>query len=959
MRLPPLCLLITWLAPISAAATSSPAAPAAPIDFSRVGYANGLEIPAVPARFEVSPLPPTADSPLPDATPAIQAALDAVAALPLDADGFRGAVILRPGTYRINGQLRIRASGTVLRGRDATLIAAGQDRRTLIDIRGGADRQFGPAIAITDKTVPAGSALLTVTSTAEVTAGQRILIRRPSTKEWIASIGMDQFTGAFKDQRLDWHPGTRDLEWERRVIGIDPATNTLTLDAPITTALEQRFGGGTVHTFTWPGRLSHIGVEGLTCISEFDASHPADEEHAWMAISLDHVENAWVREITARHFVSAAVWLGAGTRAITVQDCHSEVPVSENAGWRRFAFYIGGQQTLVRRCTADQAREAFLVGLCSAGPNVFLDCTATNAFADSGSIESFASGALFENVKIDGASLNAGPLGPRYQGAGITTDNVLQIPGFSPITASPSHLANFTRFPIPQDFPGNPAVKTAPIPEPLPLAKVPAFALRNGYLTVDDHALFATATSNAWWKGQTIPARAEKLGWHFARWASGRIGPGLTEDLAALADRFAAADQRLAHVWPGLWYDRRRDDHETKPRTDTEVWAPFFEMPWARSGIGTASDGLSKFDLTKFNPWYWQRLREFTTECATRGIFVYHHFYNHHNLVESASHWVDFPWRSANCLQETGFAEPPTTTDNGRRIGIVTEFYDVTLPVRRELHRAYIWHGLDVLADHPNVIHTAGFQFAGPLTFQQFFLDTVADWERARGRRALIALNTSKAITDAILADSARASHVAVIDQRYWQYLADGTLFAPHTDGDKAFREDRAAAFGKDAIPAGTPELVYKQVRAYRDRFPDKPILTAHAGCGPIPILMAGGAYPLLNDFATTQPAKANRADSALFAFLREHLAGALPTLKPHDHLAENAWCLTDEARTTFLFCSLTGDTLTLEQPLPTPRTFTAFWFNPATGAMLPVEISASATHIRKPDAATWLFLLQ
>lgn len=943
--------LATWLALLLAG--SSFAADAPLLDFSRVGYGQSQPLPAVPARFEV--VPPAGDSA--DATAAIQAALDAVAALPLDADGFRGAIVLRPGTYRISSQLRIRASGTVLRGHDATLIAAGQDRRTLIDIRGRADRSLGPALAIADATVPAGSTRLRLASTADLTVGTRILIRRPSTKEWIAHLGMDQFTGSFKDQRLDWHPGTRDLEWERTLTAIDPATNTLTLDAPLTTALEQRFGGGTVHTFTWPGRLSHIGIEGLTCVSEFDATRPGDEEHAWIALSLDHVENAWVRDVTTRHFVSAAVWLGAGTRAITVQDCRSEAPVSENAGWRRFAFYIGGQQTLVQRCSADQAREAFLVGHCSAGPNVFLNCTATRALADSGSIESFASGALFENVKIDGASLNLSPLGPRYQGAGITTDHVLQIPGLTPIVASPSHLANFTRFPLPQDFPGDPSVKTASLPQSPPAAKARTFALHNGYLTVDNRALFATATSNAWWKGQTIPARAEKLGWHFARWAPGRIGPGLTEDLAALADRFAAADQRLAHVWPGLWYDRRRDDHKTDARTDAEAWAPFFEMPWARSGTGTASDGLSKFDLTKFNPWYWSRLREFTDQCAARGIFVYHHFYNHHNLVEAAAHWVDFPWRATNCLQETGFDEPPPTTDQGRRIGIVAEFYDVTHPVRRELHRAYIWQGLDALAGHPNVIHTAGFQFAGPLTFQQFFLDTVADWEKARNRRALIALNTSQTITDAILADSTRASHVAVIDQRYWQYLADGTLFAPHTDGDKAFREDRAAAFGKDAVPPGTPELVYKQVREYRDRFPEKAIVAEHAGHGPIPILMAGGAYPLLHDSASSQPLKTTRDDTALFAFLREHVADALATLHPHDDLAENAWCLTDEARTTFLVCSLTGDTLALKQPL---RPFsTALWFDPATGTSHRAALAQDSTQIKKPTAATWLLLVR
>ena len=39
----------------------------------------------------------------------------------------------------------------------------------------------------------------------------------------------------------------------------------------------------------------------------------------------------------------------------------------------------------------------------------------------------------------------------------------------------------------------------------------------------------------------------------------------------------------------GLWYDRRRVDHNYygSPEQRTgDVWAPFIELPWARSGVG-------------------------------------------------------------------------------------------------------------------------------------------------------------------------------------------------------------------------------------------------------------------------------------------------------------------------------------------------------------------------------------
>ena len=114
----------------------------------------------------------------------------------------------------------------------------------------------------------------------------------------------------------------------------------------------------------------------------------------------------------------------------------------------------------------------------------------------------------------------------------------------------------------------------------------------------------------------------------------------------------------LEHHW-GLWYDRRRDDHQMVRRIDGDVWPPFYEQPWARSGRGTAWDGLSKYDLTQFNPWYFARLKQFADLCDRKGLVLVQQMYFQHNVLEAGAHWADFPWRPANCLQETGFPEPP------------------------------------------------------------------------------------------------------------------------------------------------------------------------------------------------------------------------------------------------------------------------------------------------------------
>src|SRR5579859_437917 len=80
------------------------------MDFSTAGYeGGGVPLPVVPVRQTVQP------SGGPDDTRSIQAAIDAVAALPLQ-NGFRGAVLMAPGTYSCSNTVFLPASGVVLRG---------------------------------------------------------------------------------------------------------------------------------------------------------------------------------------------------------------------------------------------------------------------------------------------------------------------------------------------------------------------------------------------------------------------------------------------------------------------------------------------------------------------------------------------------------------------------------------------------------------------------------------------------------------------------------------------------------------------------------------------------------------------------------------------------------------------------------------------------------------------------
>ncbi len=965
------------------AATTQPSDIA--IDFSCAGYAEGSPLPEVKT---VRTLQPSGG----DDSGILQAALAEVGTLPVGSDGFRGALQLSAGHFLVSGHLDMADSGVVLRGatdgkNHTTIFAAGQGRRTLIEVGRCAGSALGDPIQLVDETVPAGSCAFTLTSTDVLTVGDRIIITRPSNAAWIHSLGMDQYQGVFQEKPQNWTAGSRNLLWHRVVTAIDAAKKTIVIDAPITTAIEAGFGGATVRKAT-DAPLTRIGIEDCILESAVDPANAHDEEHAWIAIALNEVEDSWVRRVQSRHFVSSCVRVGPGARRVTVEDCRCEQPISEAAGYRRQSFLVEGEQVLVRGCRAESGMNDFAVGLCAAGPNVFLNCTAERAIGPSGSFESWASGALYERVNVEGAGIRLTRDDSRALAAGWTAANcvIWNCGGNASTALGPMGAENIlvtsadslyeTQRARRRPNSSAPSAPGANVDSPRAQAtrKPPPgvshpIQIINGRFVIDAETLWGGAVNDAWWKGQPNPANSLDSGVSITRFIPGRTGPGLTEDLPALAQKMKADGTPFYQAGPPIWYDRRRDEHSLPQRPDANVWAPFCEMPWARTGTGIAWDGLSRYDLTQYNPWYFDRTREFSGLCDQFGLVLYHNLYNTHNLLEWGAHWADCPWRPANNINDTGLPEPPPLEpfkpgDLMVKVHLANQVYNADDPRLRAIHHAYILHELDQLGSFHNVIFSTAFQFPGPLAFQRFFQDTVAEWEKSTGKTVRLALATSKDIEDAILQDPVRSKQIAVIDLRYWQYRPDGSLWAPPGGKNEAFREAATRDFGKsmDFPTATTPLQVYRQVREYHDRYPDKAIVAWNGGVGPIPTLMAGGAQSLSRN-PTGGHGQGGKIDrTTLDGFVQRHLAPVLMNMNPRDGLladASNNWALADKLNDNLLFYSLSGNAISVTQPLN--KAYTGLWFDPRTGATREcdrlVSLVDKAT-ITKPSGEDWLLFL-
>ncbi|HZP06949.1 MAG TPA: DUF6298 domain-containing protein [Terracidiphilus sp.] len=969
------------------------------IDFSYAGFeGGGHDLPRVPVIISVR-------SSGGDDTALLQSALDHVASLPLRANGFRGAVLLRTGRFHINGQLHLNVSGVVLRGsgtgaQGTVLVAEGHGRRTLIEVGGCEEPVLGATVPITDDTVPAGSRTLHIADTTGLVAGSRVVVRRASTAQWIKAHGMNGLLETFADQRLDWKAGSHDLIWDRTITAIDPASKTVELDAPITFIMQRPEGPGTVAAVQSNAPIQNVGIENLALESAWDKSNPKDEEHSWIAIAMDHVEDAWVRNVAATHFVASAVRVGRRARRITVENCSYLAPISEVAGYRRQAFVVYGQQVLVYHCHSEYGMNDFATGLLAAGPNVFLDCDAKHSIEPSGTFEGLASGVLYENLSVPDSRIQLLLDPTRAQAAGWTAVNSViwnskaeSLDALGPydgpnyvvqsdkplyqteLAARSLHLSAVAQ--MPAEAGSTPDFHEITTPRDTPLPQHPS-QIVNGYFVIDGEVVFGGTQSDALWHGNTSPLNASVgAGSSITRFMPGQTAPGLTEDLHELVQRALKHGSAFYLSYPGLWYDRRRDGHTVFQMQNGDVWAPFFEMPWVRSGKGFAWDGLSRFDLSRYNPWYFDRHREFDRIAGEHGLIVLHQLYDTHNVLEIGPHWIDYPWRPANNINDTGIPEPPpfapgytlamdTVQPTVTKLNLANEFYSVEYLPLRKLHHDYIFHVLDQFGDMPDVVLGVATQYAGPLSFEQFFQDTVAEWEKLHNRTVHIELAADKRITDTILNDPVRSRQVVAIDIRYWYYLADGTLYAPEAGKNRAYRDYFTAQFGEPYTnngPATTPSQEYRLVREYRDRYPNLVILAYENGAGPIPVLMGGGIPEGQTRTGNSASTEELSTDAVIDKFVHHYLAHDLMKMRPVDGLFSDPthnWVLAGDQTDAILIYSRPQADIQITRTLPR-SSYQGSWIDPVTGELeKAVTVQGQAgTSIEKPDGRGWFLLLR
>jgi hypothetical protein len=404
------------------------------LDFSYAGYmGGGVPLPDVPVKKTIAPTGGADD------TAAIQAAIDEVAMLPLDDKGFRGAVLLGPGTFTCADTIAIAASGVVLRGSGSGADSAGARTtiklvgtpRLAIAVResgaansraaGGAATQAAGAAAATqpaaegnatqtviaDAYVPAGSMSFTVADASGFAPGDTIAIRRPVTAAWVEFMQMHDLVRDGKPQT--WIRVGNATTTERRVAAV--AGSMITVDVPIPDSFDARYlnpPGTAVVKIAPPTRVAQCGVESLHILSP---EQPFNHSQPHFTALRMNGQDCWARDLIIDETMDSVAVNG---RRITLRRITVNRKADHPGASKPAEFAPNGTQVLVDRCAVNANNVWFAAtGSGAAGPNVLLNCT-FNGKGRAESHQRWSTGLLYDNVRAPAGGIdfrNRGSMG--------------------------------------------------------------------------------------------------------------------------------------------------------------------------------------------------------------------------------------------------------------------------------------------------------------------------------------------------------------------------------------------------------------------------------------------------------------------------------------------------------------------------------------------------------------------
>jgi len=182
---------------------------------------------------------------------------------------------------------------------------------------------------------------------------------------------------------------------------------------------------------------------------------------------------------------------------------------------------------------------------------------------------------------------------------------------------------------------------------------------------------------------------------------------------------------RYGHNFIRLWtWDSTTWDTRANGRLGKNFIHHVAPLPWRRTGPSRALDGKPKFDLTRYDPAYFARLRERVRAAGRRGIYVSVMLFEgwglmHGNRRRGAS--AEWAWRS----------HPFHPDNNINRIDAGGKPHSRANPAVNSLQAAYIRKVVDTVNDLDNVLYEV-INEGGEKAWDWWVVETVRQYQQTK-----------------------------------------------------------------------------------------------------------------------------------------------------------------------------------------------------------------------------------
>ncbi|MGC9349893.1 MAG: DUF6298 domain-containing protein [Anaerolineae bacterium] len=398
---------------------------------------------------------------------------------------------------------------------------------------------------------------------------------------------------------------------------------------------------------------------------------------------------------------------------------------------------------------------------------------------------------------------------------------------------------------------------------------------------------------------------------------------GLVGDPPFLYDEYLAFMVAYNHNFMRLWM------FEQPSRACwTEAEILFEPLPWTRTGPGRANDGRPKFDLTRWNEPYFERLRRRLVAAGERGIYAAVMLFQGWSLSvtgKGLDPWVVHPFNGDNNVN--GVDVPYTGWDDDEHASL----HSMHNPEVLKHQEAYVRKVIDTVNDLDNVLYEI-INEGGSLAWQNHMVEFIRDYQRSKPQRHPVGMTSGTPwLRNAPLLDGPADWMSPVSQPNWWDRpdvprIEDYKEDPPVADGRKVMVPDTDHLWGH----GGNPKWVWKCfTRGHNPIFMDPwQGLYLESTEEIAPWSFTGGISKDQRDYPDWEPTRRAMGDTRRYAERMD-----LAAMTPRPDLASTRYCLADPGEAYLVYLP-EGGQVTLDL-CEAEGDFAVEWFVPQLGRTL------------------------